>query len=154
MDFPFYSVDSSSWGQGHRFGAVPVFDERKRKFLKLGLGDEQLWRKHAGLIGRMGYDWQDFADRERNDRKKICGLAAYSYILGQEWLKKRHGEILYPNNPAKKPGVNLRYQNGDEKALASVHRGLKLYLADATPNDSPDIVLATQSMLETGGEGT
>lgn len=95
---PWYSVDSSSWGQGFRYGQVPVFDDRHGKFLKLGLGDYDAWRKHGKLVKRLGFDPLDFADRGRNDRAKICAISALSYMRAEQWLRKRHGEILIPDD--------------------------------------------------------
>lgn len=95
-DLPWYSVDSSSWGQGFRYGQVPVFDEKRGRFVKLQLGDWKGCRQHASLVRSLGFDWQDFADRERNDRGKICALAALSYMLAERWLTRRHGPIAIP----------------------------------------------------------
>ena len=97
-DFPWYSVDSSSWGQGFRFGQVPVFNTNKGRFEKLKLGDVTSWQRHGQLIDSMGFNWHDFAYRERNDRAKICAISALSYMMAQKWLRKRHGEIYIPND--------------------------------------------------------
>lgn len=113
--FPWYSVDSSTWGMGFRFGVVPVFDPVRCDFLKLKLGDRPAWAKHAKLVRSLGFDPADFADRSRNDRAKICAISALSYIKAEAWLRRRHGEIPLP---------------------CTRDTGMKLYLADTNIRDS------------------
>ena len=96
---PWYSVDSSSWGQGFRFGTVPVFDSVKGGFLKLDLGSS-IWFKHGRLIRSLGFDPQDFADRDRNDRAKICAISALSYMKAEQWLRGKHGPVTIPDRDA------------------------------------------------------
>lgn len=103
-DFRWYSVDSSSWGQGFRFGTVPVFDERRGTFVKIKLGDGPGWAKHAALVSSLGFDWRDFADRARNDRSKVCAISALSYMLAERWLRARHGEVRIPTRDEAPPG--------------------------------------------------
>lgn len=112
---PWYSVDSSSWGQGFRFGNVPIFDFDNGKFYTVGLGVYSDAKKHEKIIRSLGFNPLDFADRERNDRTKICAISAISYMLAEQWLRKKFGEIKIP---------------GDE----SENVGLRSHLADANPN--------------------
>ena len=94
--FPWYSVDSSSWGQGFRYGRVPLFDARRGQFHKLRLGSREDWLRHANLVQELGFEPLDFADRSRNDRAKICALSALSYMRAEQWLRQHHGEIHIP----------------------------------------------------------
>jgi len=96
--FRWYSVDSSSWGMGFRYGRVPVFDERHGKFIQMDLGDVAAWRKNTPLVRSMGFDPGDFADRSRNDRAKICAISALSYMKAEQWLRQRWGEVYIPGN--------------------------------------------------------
>jgi len=105
-DLPWYSVDSSSWGQGFRFGQVPLFDEKRGGFIKVQLGDNKTVYRHAAIIRKMGFDPADFAERARNDRAKICAISALSYIRAEQWLRRRHGEIHIPGREA--AGAGLR----------------------------------------------
>lgn len=120
-DLPWYSVDSSSWGQGFRFGQVPLFDTKRGGFIKVNLGDNKTVYRHAALIKSMGFEPEDFADRSRNDRAKICAISALSYMRAEQWLRRRHGEIHIP---------------GREGAGA----GLRQHLADANPQRFGDAV--------------
>ena len=110
--FPWYSVDSSSWGSGFRYGQVPIFEPSKGKFQTVNLGDAAAWRVHAKIIGEMGFDWRDFADRTRNDRAKICAISALSYMMAEQWLRKRHGEIYIPGRQGA-PGVRAHLVTAD-----------------------------------------
>jgi hypothetical protein len=135
---PWYSVDSSSWGQGFRFGQVPVFDEQKGHFIEINLGDVKGWQKHQKLVSSLGFNPLDFADRKRNDRAKICAISALSYMKAEQWLRRRHGEIFIPGKPDA-PAV-LRAHLVDthftdvppaQKMLSEA--GVRLHLADANP---------------------
>lgn len=123
MALPWYSVDSSSWGQGFRFGQVPIFDDKKGRFFKVSLGDPKTCYKHGRLIRSLGFDPGEFADRERNDRARICAISALSYMKAEQWLRKRHGAIHIPAREGA-AGVNL----------SDADKGVKLHLAEANHN--------------------
>ncbi len=93
---PWYSVDSSTWTQGFRFGAVPIFDGRVGKFHRIRLGDRRAWYKHAVLVRGMGYDPEDFADKTRYSRARTCEISAISYMQAEQWLRGKWGEISMP----------------------------------------------------------
>ena len=94
--FPWYSVDSSSWGASFRYGQVPLFDMKLGKFVEAHLGDHAKCYKYATLFRELGFDPADFADRTRNERKKNCAIAALSYLRAEQWLQRRHGLISIP----------------------------------------------------------
>lgn len=133
--FPWYSVDSSSWGQGFRFGQMAVFDPQRGRFIKLDLGDAVAWRKHAPLIRTLGFDPADFAHRARNDRAKICALSAVSYLHAERWLRRWHGEISIPtqNDRSAGPLTYLADANPARYSDAiSGASGVRLHLADTS----------------------
>jgi len=133
---PWYSVDSSSWGQGFRFGQVPVFDARRGRFVKLKLGNRKDWQKHASLVRSFGFDPMDFADRERNDRAKICAISALSYMMAEQWLRKRHGEIRIPNTQDAPIGLRTHLADANPKRFSDAVNGgateYRLHLADTS----------------------
>lgn len=166
---PWYSVDSSSWGQGFRFGQVPLFDSRKGKFEKANLGDWKGCRKHAELFHRLGFDWQDFGDRARNERAKICAISALSYMKAEVHLRRRHGDVLIPSQPnepevlrvhladanpqrfgdAVKGGAGPRLHLSDTSNginFGDADKGLKLHLADARPASGGDLAAADSGL--------
>lgn len=161
---PWYSVDSSSWGQGFRYGQVPVFDEKRGKFVKAGLGKPDEWRKIALLVRSLGFDPGDFADRSRNDRAKICAISALSYMKAEQWLRRKWGEIYIPGREDAPAGLRAhladanpaRYGEAVEGAGVRLHlsdtsnginygdadKGLRLHLADARPSSGGDLAAA------------
>lgn len=139
---PWYSVDSSSWGSGFRYGQVPVFDVRVGKFQTLNLGNVAAWQRHSRLVEALGFDWRDFADRKRNDRAKICAISALSYIMAEQWLRKRHGEIFIPGGQSA-PGRRAHLADTSNGInYGDVDKGLKLHLADSRPFSGGDLAAA------------
>jgi hypothetical protein len=144
--FPWYSVDSSSWGAGFRFGIVPLFHDGKLLKAKLGSTD---WFKYSSIVRSYGFDPMDFADRKKNDRKKICALSALSYMHLEKYLQQRHGIITIPgqedgckvhlvaaqSNGDDQRGSNMGFRNLSESL------GGKVFLVDSTAEKSMDIGL-------------
>lgn len=89
--FPWRSVDSSSWGQGFRFGTVPVFDMDRGKFCKVDLRNVQQAYKQERLLQRYGFSPNDLCVHGRYDRAKICALSAMSYMEAELWLNRYWG---------------------------------------------------------------
>jgi hypothetical protein len=116
--FPWYSVDSSSWGAGFRYGLVPVFDERGGRFNNVQLGDPEAARKHRVSIRALGFDPAELARRDKNTRDVNCALSALSYMKAEAWLRKRWGIVEIP----KRKGV--------KRPLSVTRKGVSLYLAD------------------------
>lgn len=155
---PWYSVDSSSWGIGFRYGRVPLFDERRGRFREAYLGNRKQWADVAPIVRAFGFDPLDFADRSRNDRAKICAISALSYMRAEQWLRKRHGEIRIPNRDApvglrthlvagpatttSAVGGNMSVQALAAAGLEHVGAGARVYLAESTagPRGGGDIV--------------
>lgn len=102
---PWYSCDSSSWGQGFRYGAVPLFSPQRGRFLKVQIGSHATAKENARLIRSYGMNPLDFADRTRYHASKAAMLAAASYCAASDYLTKRHGVITIPQRKSKwQPG--------------------------------------------------
>ncbi len=112
---PWFSVDSTSWGKGFRFGRVPVFDYKNGRFRDVQLGKFE----YPDLIREFGFEPEDFADRGRNTRSNICTISALSYMVAEVWLREVHGEVELPDRDVFGPDV----KNSE---------GLNLYLAEVT----------------------
>ncbi|CAB4153596.1 hypothetical protein UFOVP625_9 [uncultured Caudovirales phage] len=95
---PWYSVDSSSWGMGHRYGLVPVWTGRQ--FEKVKIGDKQSVYKHAATIRKFGVDPICLADRGRYNQRYAIQVAAASWREWEKLLRKRHGAIKCPDRPS------------------------------------------------------
>ena len=132
---PWYSVDSSSWGAGFRYGRVPVFNWNKGKFENLELGNMRAWVTHAAVVRSLGFDPRDFGDRARNDRAKICAISAVSYMLAEKWLRQRHGEIHVPQRlPSEDVGLRLHLADANPARFGEIGEGagLRLHLSDTS----------------------
>jgi hypothetical protein len=90
-DFPWRSVDSSSWTSGFRFGQLSIFDKASGSWKSIQLGDTKSCTTMSGLIARYGLDYRDFSDRNRNTRQKNCGIAMESWLLAEEYVSRKFG---------------------------------------------------------------
>lgn len=136
-NLPWYSVDSSSWGAGFRFGQVPLFDESKGRFITAQLGDPVSCGKASKLFRSLGFDPLDFVDRSRNDRAKICAVSALSYMKAEQWLRERWGEIHIPKRNSEPVGLRVHIADANparygEAVAGSVNAGLRLHLSDTS----------------------
>ena len=129
---PWYSVDSSSWGQGFRFGQVPLFDTKAGRFRDCALGDVEGCRALALLFGELGFDWRDFADRSRNDRAKICAVSALSYMKAERHLRRRHGEIVIPHREGAGEVLRLHLADANPQRYGDTVTGIRQVQADTS----------------------
>jgi hypothetical protein len=99
---PFYSVDSSAWASGMRYGTITLWDDRANKLIQLQGGDRLAARKHArllrahgadpALVGRPGFA-QKSQRTEPQFRKEVAmmrGAPAIAYLRMGDYLAKRH----------------------------------------------------------------
>jgi len=91
--FPFYSVDSTSWASGFRFGYVPLFHPRRHKFYRIKLGDARSAYRWRELLSIYGIHPDDFADRERNKRLDLATLGAISWMHAEKFIENYHGKV-------------------------------------------------------------
>jgi hypothetical protein len=88
--FPWHSVDHTSWGQGFRYGQVPIFDPQRGRFVKVWLRDrEKAWRC-SRLLYQYGVSPNDTALWTRAKRPALCRVAARSWMAAQDWLTRWH----------------------------------------------------------------
>lgn len=88
--FPWHSVDHSSWGQGFRYGCVPVFDPRRGAFVKVNLRDRKTAWRHSRLLYDCRCSPTDTALWTRDRRAALCRIAAVSWMRAAEWLTRWH----------------------------------------------------------------
>lgn len=135
---PFFSVDSSSWGSGFRYGQVSVWDTKKTEMLRLRLGNKKHWTEHFQAVKRLGFDPKRFVTREAT-REEVAAIAALSTMYQEQAVRKRLGIVPLP--PGELPHTNF----GDAD-------GVKVFMADggAGANGAPNLEAATGN-VETGG---
>lgn len=93
-NFPWKSVDSSSWSASFRFGHVPVFHPRRGIFYDVHIGNARSCYRMKEVIEGYGFRVEEFADREKNDRKRTATLASLSWWVAEGHYRKRHGSDL------------------------------------------------------------
>lgn len=107
---PWYSIDSSSWASGHRYGNVPVWTGRG--FTSVKIGDHASVYKQAAHIRRLGVNPMHLANRSHYHRDYAIYVASASWRKWEELLRARHG------------GVECKQRTD----------GLHLYLVDSNPD--------------------
>lgn len=89
-DFPWHSVDSSSWTSGFRFGSLGIFDERRGAMTSLSLTDPGALLRHAALLKGFGVDAHRIAlNREAYDMVEVARLALRSWLRLERWLQEQ-----------------------------------------------------------------
>lgn len=92
---PWYSVDSSSWVSGAKFGQIALFDGRGWHKAKVGNAGEI--RKIASLIREYGFNPEQFTDTARYKATKghinVSVLSALSWRRYEKHLQKRNQKL-------------------------------------------------------------
>lgn len=128
-NLPFYSLDSSSWTMGQRWGLVYLWDDRRQKMQDLFFRNPEDVRPHARLFPRHGLDPARIITPEfmraghptsAADRDAICAASARAYQFMERHLVSRHGVPAPPLQRALDTGtkVYLALGGGADKDLA------------------------------------
>lgn len=125
QEFPFYSVDSSTWGSGLRFGYLKLF--HKGRWHKVWLRRRADVLEHRHVLDAYGLPYRALTG-PGFDRDAVAGACAAALYQASQWLRRRHGLIPLPPGrgypPAGTPTVPKVAPAGDP--------GLNTYLADAS----------------------
>lgn len=95
---PFYSVDSSSWVGGVRYGNLTLFDEKWGRWRRFKLGEPRSFLGAGHLFELYGYDMKKFMHRETQNYHDIAAAQAVGYMMAERWLRRHHGLIQMPSN--------------------------------------------------------
>lgn len=129
---PWYSVDSSSWGAGHRSGSLALWDERAATMRNVKVGDRVAVYRAAPLIRAHGGSPADYATRGWGfsaegktseqlgvERFAILRVNVVSWLLLEQYLRRRHGQVTPPQGWADDgPMVYLAEGSGDHLVAA------------------------------------
>lgn len=143
---PFYSVDSSSWGSGHTFGNLSLWDDTAGRFQRVAVGDPKTGKRWAHLTRAYGYDPLDFMDRERFHHSLASGLCGVSWVNAASWVRRRHGPIHRP------PEVGAAAARRTS-ARPQSDTGADVYLADGTGDRLVNAALAVDRAHNTPDDG-
>lgn len=119
--FTWYSVDSSAWNSGVRFGTLDVFDSIKksrfclksRKSKDYTTKDTKRLYNRRTSVAKLGYDYKTFHKDFLSIRRQVLGIGAISTLFMEKHLRSKFGLVRCPKR----------------------ENGLKIYLASSTKDD-------------------
>ena len=88
---PWYSVDSTTWLSGAKYGEVTLFNPRNERMINIRFGDWESWRKHRNLIEDLGFDWREVASNRTLNKPTLFKLCRASFEQLEEYLTERWG---------------------------------------------------------------
>jgi hypothetical protein len=148
---PFYSVDSSAWSSGMRYGVIVLWDEKSANFIKVQASDPSQARRYAALLRSHGANpalvaKPGFAmlsrrtpEQFRREVAMMRGAPAIAYMRMGEYLARRH---KVPRPASLGSGVNGTAVYVADAAMR--------HLTDAAPIVN-DVGTAVYLAADTGG---
>ena len=139
-ELPWYSVDSSTWASGFMWGRLHLFDRRRGVFENPALSSIKECYRSKHLFEEYGFDWRDFADREKNKvmngecLERLCALGVLSFMVAEKYLRNKFGGIQIPG-AQQREGMRLYMVNirkDMETSFGKKHavpEGIRVYLA-------------------------
>jgi hypothetical protein len=129
-EFPFYSVDSSSWGSPYRFGTVRLFD--RGRWISVRVGDRESVRKAIPLLRQYGVAAHHLG-RTHFTHDVMGRLSAESYMRAADWVAANHGPIALPRGKGYPPIKNHALLKDGPTIRRAGHAGrFTMYLAETT----------------------
>lgn len=119
-DVPWYSVDSSSWRSGSRYGSVRLFDDRSSRFVTFSQRNlKALWQHHELIRAHGGDPNRSSRLTTRGvDNQMLLAMQARAYIRAEQYLRKRWGPVPMPRSDAP-PGLHLYLATPDLRFLGA-----------------------------------
>lgn len=129
-EFPFYSVDSSSWTGPYRFQQVlRLFDPDTGRWYSVKLRERDSVREHLGILRRFQVPVSTMKTSAGGyDRHVLAMASAKSYALAGEWIAKQHGPITLPPGKGYPTGTPVHHKVARADQAGRFH----LYLAETT----------------------
>jgi len=155
-DFPWYSVDSSSWGMGFRYGQINLFD--RGRWVKIRVGDHAGVYKNATLLRQHGVAPERIADRSLYHWRYACWASAIAWHRLGQWAHRRHAPVVIPGRPDADAGPNLYLAEGTgggpslrlpvlaEAIRSEQDAGPHLYLADTATGPNLRVPVAADAI--------
>lgn len=125
---PWYSVDSSGFGQAYRFGRLNIWNPEKHRNEKAILNGRDVYRLGPLLRRHYGTDPAAVATSTAANRPLIIRVSARAFQLQEDYLRARH-HVSAPSYATRDPhaGTNLHAVDGsigNLAALLGVHAAL------------------------------
>ncbi|MFF4900473.1 hypothetical protein [Streptomyces sp. NPDC001068] len=133
---PFYSVDSSKWLEGERFGVATLYDDRTGSWSRFLLRDKSAVLRNRDLIRSYGLDPRVLANRAHFTarRQEFTAAIAQSYHRAEADLRTRHGLIRLPDGPhnpitrhgaPSTPGIHVYLAAANQTVLTRAVHGVR-----------------------------
>jgi len=145
-EFPFHSVDSSSWGGGVRYGNLRLF--HRGEWVSVMQRDRAQVLEHRRVLDSYGLKAHQLS-RDGYDRSAVAGACAVACYRAADWLRDHHGPNALPPGkgypppgtptaakvvPALGDGGHVYLADGSTSAHQWHADGLHTYLADTGPH--------------------
>ncbi|MDN3056869.1 hypothetical protein PH213_20405 [Streptomyces sp. SRF1] len=121
---PFYSVDSSTWALGARYGSLRLWDDRLHRITQLYTGDPAAARRHARLLRSHGAD--PVAVSTRGFALKADGKPEATYRAEDEIMRGAPALAFH------RLGAWLQQRHAVPAPIGHTTPGTRLYLADTS----------------------
>lgn len=88
LQFPWHSVDSSSWTAGFRYAQLQLFDQTKGRMVEIAMRDPKSLLAGARVLAQYGLRPSDVR-ADGYDRVRLCGVCVESWQRVEEWISRR-----------------------------------------------------------------
>jgi len=113
---PWYSVDSSSWSAGFRYGCVAVYARAEKRIVYLRNVTKEpkhrkSWEKYKSDVDRHGQHIYDFMHYDIRNNVRYASVGAVSFQLMSQHIRQTRPLVPYPGEEtrpfAESPGPHL-----------------------------------------------
>lgn len=143
---PFYSVDSSGWGSGYRYGRLNLRDPNSRKTHAIALNGRETYTPEIACLLRdhYGVNPSEVAKSEPANRPLMVRLSALSASVQEQRFRHlhRHTPITAPTwgqlpgaqvGPHQHLALNAKGQEYENDTIVELAAGPHMHLAEGHP---------------------
>ncbi len=90
LEFPWYSVDSSSWTSAVRFGQIQLFDRKRGQMVDVVMKDRKDLLKHSKILAEYGLTGREaLSGGKERSQDAIVRACIMSWQAAEQWLTER-----------------------------------------------------------------
>jgi hypothetical protein len=100
---PWYSVDSSSWSAGFRYGAVAIYVRKEKRVIylrnvKREPGHREKWEEVRNDVARHGQNILDFMHHDIRSNVRYASMGASAFQLMAQHIRQTRPEVPWPTD--------------------------------------------------------